>query len=517
MTNKPIKHIAIVGGGTAGWLSAGVLAARLQAQFGSAVTVTLLESPDVKTVGVGEGTWPSMRRTLKAIGVSETELIRRCNATFKQGARFCRWVTGEASDSYYHPLIQPNGFQEFNLAPFWLRARSDQSFSAAVCPQDALCDQGLGPKKITTPEYAGIANYAYHLDAGAFAEFLREHCVEKLGVVHKRAHVNQVELNSQGDINQLHTSEGVIAADFFVDCTGSRCLLLGETLKVPFVSVLDQLFVDQALAVHVPYADENTPIASHTISTAQSCGWIWDIGLQNRRGVGYVFSRAHTSAEAAERELMRYLAEGGTDVSALSARQIAINPGHRQQFWKNNCVAIGMAAGFLEPLEASAILLIEICAGFIADQFPVTRNAMEQVAHKYNETFLYRWARIIDFLKLHYVLSQRTDTEFWCDNRNSNSISDALQNWLQYWAEQSPWHGDFDRAVEVFPPASFQYVLYGMGFKTQTAWPPVSQAAETRAESLFAQTRDDTERLLASLPVHRELINKIKHYGLQSV
>ncbi|AFV00531.1 tryptophan halogenase family protein [Simiduia agarivorans] len=517
MENKAVRKVVIVGGGTAGWLTAGVLAARLRSQSGHAVSVTLVESPAVKTVGVGEGTWPSMRRTLKAIGVSETELIRRCNATFKQGAKFARWVTGSAQDHYYHPLIQPNGFHDFNLAPYWLKQSEQASFSAAVCPQDALCDAGLAPKKITTPEYAGIANYAYHLDAGAFADFLREHCVTRLDVLHRQAHVSEVRSDDQGDIVGVETNQGLIAGDFFIDCTGSQSLLLGQQLQVPFVCKKHQLFVDQALAVHVPYDSDDAPVASHTVSTAQSAGWIWDIGLQNRRGVGHVYSSAHQSPEMAERELMDYIAASGASVENLSPKHIAIHPGHRAQFWKNNCVAIGMSAGFLEPLEASAILLIEIAAGYIADQFPASRFAMEQLARKYNDTFLYRWERIIEFLKLHYVLSQRSDTAFWRDNRNAQSMPESLQQWLSYWREQSPWHGDFDRAVEVFPAASYQYVLYGMGFETRTDWPPVSEQSLARARTLFQQAQSDTNQLLRGLPDHRTLLNKIKHYGLQAV
>ncbi|BFM13285.1 tryptophan 7-halogenase [Simiduia litorea] len=516
--NKPILSVVIVGGGTAGWLSAGTLAAKLNAATDRAVSISLVESPNLPTIGVGEGTWPSLRRTLKTMGIRETDFIRQCDVGFKQGAKFSRWVNGKNTDAYYHPLILPKAFSEVNLAPQWLKNTEQTTFSAAVCPQDALCDAGLGPKKITTPEYAGLANYAYHLDAGAFSEFIRQHCIQNLGVHHYFGDVEEIINAENGDIAAVVTKQqGRIDADLFIDCTGSRSLLLGGHFGIPFLSCKDTLFIDTALAVHAPYATPDSPLATHTTSTAQRAGWIWDIGLPSRRGVGHVFSSAHTSVDQAHDELMAYLRPSTPNLNDLQVRQIAINPGHREKFWHKNCVAIGMSAGFLEPLEASAILLIEIAGNFIADQFPTSRVAMEQVATRFNETFLYRWARIIDFLKLHYVLSQRTDSAFWVDNRDANSIPESLASQLLYWQEQCPWHSDFDRAVEVFPAASYQYVLYGMGFHTRTDLHPQSQKYQQRAHQLREQNQRETQQLLSSLPVHRELIEKIHQYGLQAV
>src|SRR6185503_13823292 len=169
----------------------------------------------------------------------------------------------------------------------------------------------------------------------------------------------------------------------------------------------DVLFCDTALAMQVPYESEASPIASHTISTAQSAGWIWDIGLPTRRGIGYVYSSRHSSADAAEGELRRYLGPAG---ASLPVRSIPIRAGHRETFWKRNCVAVGLAAGFLEPLEASAIVLIELSAKLIAEQMPVCREVMDLIAARFNSTTHYRWGRIIDFLKLHYVLTRRQDS-----------------------------------------------------------------------------------------------------------
>jgi tryptophan halogenase len=510
----PIKNIVIVGGGTAGWLTAGVIAARHQGRIKSgAFSVTLVESPNVPIIGVGEGTWPTLRNTLEKIGVSETDLFRHCDAAFKQGARFARWTTGAVDDGYYHPLMLPQGFTQLNLAPHWLE-QEQGSFCDAVTPQGMLCDAGLAPKTITTPEYQAVANYAYHLDAGKFAPFIQKHCTRTLGVRHVLADVKSVNLAENGDIASLATEQaGEIAGDLFVDCSGFRSLLLGQAMGVGFRDCSDVLFCDTAMAMQVPYATPDAPIASHTISTAHSAGWTWDIGLPTRRGVGYVYSSRHISDEKAEEELRAYI---GPDAKGLSARKIPIRSGHRETFWKNNCVAVGLAAGFLEPLESSAIVLIELSAKLIAEQMPPNREVMDIVSARFNEVNHYRWGRIIDFLKLHYVLTRRPE-KFWQDNTDPAGIPERLRHLLQLWKYQPPWFFDeFDRLEEVFPAASYQYVLYGMGFRSEI---PAGENSGTAAmaRSYMAENAVLARKMLASLPRNRDLLNKIGEYGMQAI
>ncbi|HEY8567693.1 tryptophan 7-halogenase, partial [Microbulbifer sp.] len=189
----------------------------------------------------------------------------------------------------------------------------------------------------------------------------------------------------------------------------------------------------------------------------------------------------------------------------------------REKFWHRNCVAIGLSAGFLEPLEASALVLVEISANMIAEQFPASRAAMDVVARRFNDTFRYRWDRIIDFLKLHYVLTKRTDSRFWIDNCARETIPESLQELLTLWRYQPPWHDDFDRAVEVFPAASYQYVLYGMGFHTESNAFGLSNAYREQAQQLIQQKNRATQQLFNSLEKHRDLINKICQYGLQRI
>ncbi len=516
---RMITSVCIVGGGAAGWLTAGLLAARRSNPDGSGLKVTLVESESIGIIGVGEGTWPTMRNTLKKIGISETDFMRRCNASFKQGAKFARWRTGGDDDFYYHPLVLPEGFPMVDLAPYWNAAAMSQpgtpSFSDAVCFQEFLCERGLAPKLISSPEFGGIANYAYHLDAHQFASMVQEHCIEKLGVRHIVDDVIEVERGEDGDIAAIiNQRTGRLEADLYVDCTGFASRLLGEALEVPFIDCNDVLFIDRALAVQVPYESGDSPVASHTVSTGQKHGWIWDIGLKNRRGVGYVYSSRHAEGDDVEAELAAYV---GPQFSELKTREIAIRAGHRAQFWKGNCVAVGMSAGFLEPLEASALVMTELSADYIAAMLPATRSGMEVVAARYNEITQYRWDRVIEFLKLHYVLSERNDTAFWRDNRDPASIPQRLTDQLELWRYNSPSELDFSSSHEMFPAASYQYVLFGMGFKMDPGLQAHALRDPLAAQQAFERNAMLKRQLATKLPTTRDLLSKLELYEFQKI
>ena len=513
-----VKRLVIVGGGSAGWLTAGVIAADHRARAGGGLTVMLLESPDVSPIGVGEGTWPTMRDTLRRIGVSETDFIRECDASFKQGSKFERWVDGREHDYYFHPFVVPQGYTETNLVAGWLKRHATTPFADLVSFQPHLCAQGKAPKQITTPEYAAVANYAYHLDAGKFGAFLRDHCVGKLGVQHVVDHMTGIEASDNGDIAAVVTRDhGSLAGDLFIDCTGLNSWLLGGHFGVPFLSQQHVLFSDTALALQIPYAEERTPIASNTISVAQSSGWIWDIGLPTRRGVGHVFSSSHTSVEAAERELVDYVTRTGGEVPAATPRKLSFKPGFRRQFWHRNCVAIGLSAGFIEPLEASALALVELSAGMLSDEMPATRGDMDIVARRFNDFFTYRWERVVDFLKLHYILSQRDDSDFWRDNRRAESIPERLRELLTLWRHQPPSRYDLHRVEEVFPSASYQYVLYGMGFRPEPTGFTRRSDDPDRADEYFREAAQLTRKFLGGLPTNRDLLDHIRKNGLHRI
>ncbi|HEY7638627.1 MAG TPA: tryptophan halogenase family protein [Steroidobacteraceae bacterium] len=518
MTMGPVKQVVIAGGGSAGWLTAGVIAADHCAAADSGLQVTVIESPDVGPIGVGEGTWPTMRDTLRRIGVSESDFLRECDASFKQGSRFNGWRDGHDDDYYFHPFVVPQGYTETNLVAGWLQRHADVPFADLVSFQPHLCVQNKAPKQAATPEYAAVANYAYHLDAGKFGMFLRKHCTERLGARLVLDHVVGIQSHPNGDIAALQTrSQGPLAADLFVDCTGLQSLLLGRHYETPFVSQKHVLFNDSALALQVPYSDGNSPIASQTVSTAQSSGWIWDIGLPTRRGIGHVYSSAHTCDDQAEAELRSYVERVAGPANGGTARKLTFEPGYRRHFWHRNCVAIGLSAGFIEPLEASALALVELSAAMLSDQMPATREEMDIVARRFNDSFTYRWERVIDFLKLHYVLSRRRSSAFWRDNVDAATVPDRLRDLLVLWRHQPPSRYDLHRIEEVFPSASYQYVLYGMGFRPEPAVSVRRCDDGERADAFFRDTAALTGKMLAALPSNRELITHIRRHGLPRI
>ncbi len=397
MSRREVKSIVIIGGGTAGWLTAGILASRLRTRvLQKELTITLCESPNIPTVGVGEGTWPTMPSTLSSMGISETEFIRECDVSFKQGSKFVNWGSDKQQNYYYHPFEVPIGSLEGLLPEYWIHNTNQGSLSQLFTTQEQLCEHNIAPKAITHAEYAKAANYGYHLNAGKFAGFLQKHCVNKLGVQHVLSEVTDVNLSVSGDIQSVVLSEkGELSGDLFVDCTGFQSLLLGQTLGVKFKSVKHLLFADTALATQVQYPTANHAIKPYTQSTAQEAGWIWDIGLPSRRGVGHVFSSKYTDLTSAQDKLLKYIQETGGDDKSLEIRKINFEAGHREKFWHKNCVAVGLSAGFLEPLEASALVLVELSAMMIADQLPPTHGVMHIAQQRFNRTFHYRWGGLL--------------------------------------------------------------------------------------------------------------------------
>jgi len=492
-------RIVIVGGGTAGWLSACVLAARVPG-----AEVILVESPDVATIGVGEGTWPTMRRTLQRIGIDEVEFLTACDASFKQGSRFVGWATGAPDDAYYHPFTPPIEGEARGIMRGWQDAAAAAPFAAAVSPQPRICSLDLAPRQRAMSGYVGALNYGYHLDAAKLAALLSRHAVERLGVRHVRGHVTGVEAQDDGDIAAVRIRDGdPVAGDLFIDCTGQAALLIGGHFGAPFIDRSDVLFNDRALAVQIP-VEPGSRIASQTDATAHSAGWIWDIGLPTRRGVGCVYSSAFIEDDAAAATLAAYL---GRDPGDLNARRIAFRSGHRARFWERNCVAVGLSAGFLEPLEASAIVLIELSLDALVDNFPVDRAAMDIQARRFNDLFRYRWDRIVEFLKLHYVPSRRTEP-YWRAHRDAASIPDRLVELLTLWRHQPPSQADFPAIDEIFPAASYQYVLYGMGHAVPPDGPlAVDANAAVRA---MAQAAQRGRALAASLPTNRAYLDALR-------
>jgi len=505
-----IQKVAIIGGGTAGWLAANHLG---KALLNKNVSITLIESPDIPTIGVGEGTVPTIRKTLQSFGISETEFIKRCDVTFKQSIKFQNWLDKglHGPANFYHHLFDPPSPLGDDLSALWLQTPS-QDYSKLVSSQHDVCEANLAPKLITTPEYQAIQGYAYHLNAAKFALLLADNAQQKFAVNHIKANVVEAKLHLDGSIDSLMLDTiGEQQFDFYIDCSGFESILLAKALKVPFVDKSAQLFVNKAVVVQVP-TEPDAIIPPYTKATAHQGGWIWDIALSSRRGIGLVYSNAHLEDEQAQQKLNRYL-DGR--LSEYSYRTIPMNVGYRKQFWAKNCVALGLAQGFLEPIEATSIMLTDFAAGYLANRFPTSTEQMAALSERFNHTMTYAWERVVEFAKMHYCLSDRTDSDFWIDNRNSETIPEGLQNKLALWNQYVPMSEDLFSKFEVFNVENYLYVLYGMKYMTKT--PQINEHSLIEANKHADKIAQRANMLCQQLPSHRELLQKIHQFGLQKL
>lgn len=507
------RSILIVGGGTAGWLTAAYLAKHLRIAEQSHLEITLLESPDIGIIGVGEATFPTIRNTLQFLGIDEARFIRETSATFKQGIRFndWAWAPGEGKrHQYFHPFEAPFSTDGSSLAPYWLLQdeKTRAPFAEAMTIQARVADAQRAPKRPHEGNFAGPLNYAYHFDAAKLAQVLAERSRE-LGVRHIQGLLNEVVLDDTGAIDHVMSLEhGRLEADLYIDCSGFRAELIGQALKVPIKSARSILFADRALACKIPYDRPDAPIQSFTVATAHEAGWTWDIGLNGARGVGCVYSSDHLTDDRAEEILRGYI---GKTAAEVTPRSLAFDAGYRQKQWVKNCVAVGLAGGFLEPLESTGVVLIEAAVAIIAELFP-HNGPISAPAFRFNELMTARYDNIITFLKLHYCLSKRTEP-FWRDNTDAASIPERLADLLEQWRYRPPTRYDFILDLETFAFFNYQYILYGMGFKTDLSpgraeFPDVAAAARQ-----FAKIQTFGERATHDLPSHRDLISQINRFG----
>jgi tryptophan halogenase len=503
------RSILIVGGGTAGWLTAAYLARVLALADNRQLRITLLESPDIAIVGVGEGTFPTIRETLRFIGVDEASFIRRTSATFKQGILFSDWrhaPRGGERHRYFHPFEAPFYSEGTSLVPYWLLQdeKSRPSFAEAVTIQDKVAGARRGPKGAEEPDFGGPLNYAYHVDATRLADLLAERARE-LGVEHVAGEVVETILDERGQIAHVVTADGRrLSADVYVDCTGFRAELIGKALGSPFSSVRDRLFTNRAVTCKVGYDDPEAPIESYTLAAAHEAGWTWDIGLAGARGIGCVYSSDHVDDDRAMAILRDYI---GPRFDEGAVRQIAFEAGYRQRQWIGNCVAIGLSAGFLEPLEATGLVLIEAAVGMLAELFP-HHGPVDAPARRFNQLMAARFDNIVKFLKLHYCLSEREEP-FWRDNTDPKTIPEALQDLLEQWRYRPPGRFDFILDVESFAFFNYQYSLYGMGFQTDLSAGRSDFPKVAEAERLFKRIRAFGDKAAHDLPPHRALIDQI--------
>ena len=504
-----IRHILIVGGGVAGWLTAAFLA-RTLGTAADGVRVTLARTRDIGLAGVDEGTLPALRGMLAAIGLDEARFVQACDATFRQGTAFADW--SRAGERYVHPLEAPSqrpGMPE--LTPYWLlgQASTDdtpRSLADAVSAQPRVAEAARAPKRATDGDWVGPLSYAYHVDPDRFAALLAEHA-QSLGVECVEATVDDVQLRADGQVAAVVTREhGALTADLFVDCTGVRATLIGGALGVASKPVDDVLFVDRALTLQLPWPAADAALPSCTIATAQDAGWTWDVALHGHRSVGYAWSSRHASDAQAEQVLRRHV---GPAAETMTPRYVRLDTGYRQTPWAGNCVAVGASAGLLEPLESSGIGLVESALRLLVRLLPADGD-MEPAARQFNEQMQARFEGAVDFLKLHYALSHRDDSAFWRDNADPASWTPALRERLARWRRRPPCPLDFSADLALYPLASWQYVLYGMGYRTSlphepAAWP---RPAEARLE--FARIAQAAQHASSELPDHRTLVDALR-------
>ena len=452
-----IKSVLIVGGGSAGWITANMLNADMK-RANLPVQITLIESPDIPTIGVGEATVPSIRRTMTGIGLSEQDLMQSAEATFKTLIRFIDWNKGEAYDHPFDRRPRPGSEQ---LARQW-SARNGKRFDQTVSVLSQIADENLAPKTPQTPQYQANFPYAYHLDAIKLANRLSDFGRER-GIQHVQAKIEAVSVQPDGQIASVTTDQGeTYSADLFVDCTGFRSVLLGDALNVGVKTYSDYLLCDRAVTMRVPY-DVYKPeqIVTYTRSIARDAGWQWDINLQTRRGLGYVYSSAFLSDDEAEAQLRAF---EGPHTKDIPANRIKFASTKRHVSWKKNCVAIGLSDGFLEPLESSGLYMIEYGAQMLGLMLQDFAHAPDATIRNFNRNMDDLYEEVLSFINLHYVISNRRDTLFWRAATADSAIWSGLKDKLEIWQNRPPHDMDMHGPQRLFALDSFEFILHGMNY-----------------------------------------------------
>lgn len=495
--DRKIRKIVIVGGGTAGWMAAASFV-RFLKPLGC--RIELIESEEIGTIGVGEATIPPIIDFIRILGLDENDLVKACRASFKLGIQFKDWT--RIGHTYTHPFGQ-TGF-DFDGVPFagvWQKlfkagraARLDE-----YCLQAMAGEQGkfMRPARVTPNSPLERITYALHFDAVLFARYLRNWS-EKRGVIRTEGKVRDVQLKAEnGFIETLKLEDGrLIEGDLFIDCTGFRGLLIEQALKTGYEDWSGFLPCNRAAAVPCV---RNTPPASLTLSIARESGWQWRIPLQHRTGNGYVYCDAFISDEEAREKLLANL-EGKPLAEPLMLR---FTTGRRRKFWNKNCVALGLASGFLEPLESTSIHLVQRALAVLIKLFP-DRTFEEANIDRYNKLLTWEFERVRDFLVLHYSTNERDDTAFW---RHCKTIAhpDSLTEKIEFFRG----YGRIEREdTELFPAQSWLYVMLGQNISPRSYDP----LADTLDSALMIRNIENIRKVVAecaaAMPMHQDYIDR---------
>jgi tryptophan 6-halogenase len=458
-TNIPpaIRKIVIVGGGSAGWMTAMILA---NALIRHGIEISVLESPMVGIIGVGEGSTPWLRGFFDSLGIEESEWMPECNATYKCGITFDGWSTKPGFESYFHPFASM--LDNLTMTQFVHNAQARLN-GADVCAHpnrffiaSYLAHNNLAPKPVRT--FPFDVWYGYHFDSVLLGQYLHKKALQR-GVKYTKCHVTGVQLNERGDIASVSIKDGdPVTADIFVDCTGFAGILIQQALGTPFVSFSNNLFNDAAIAMPTPIGDD---IPSQTISTALKHGWRWKIPLTSRYGNGYVYSSAFCSADDAEHELREGL---GMLDSDTQARHLKMKIGRVTKHWNRNCLAVGLAQGFIEPLEATALLFIQRTATTFVE-FLEAGDLSEAAHDRFNQRVNDHFEGTRDYIVTHYKTNTRRDTEYWRANAENTNLSDSLRQLYGLWMSGKSIAADVGRQAigKGYPVFSWYCIMSGMG------------------------------------------------------
>lgn len=509
-----IRSIVIVGGGTAGWMTA----AYLNAAFGARIRVTLVESAAVSRIGVGEATFSTIRHFFDYLGLDEKDWLPRCAGSYKLGIRFQDWT--RKGEHFYHPFERMRTVEGFPLADWWLKLGDRAAPMDRSCfLTSALSEARRSPRMLdgslfvsgldgslgrsTLDEQRAQFPYAYHFDADRVAEYLCDHAVRR-GVRRVVDDVVRIGRDERGWVTEVTTAgHGPLAGDLFVDCTGFRSLLLGGELDEPFESFQDVLPNNRAVALRVPREDHATT-APYTTATALSAGWMWTIPLYRRDGNGYVYSDEFISPEEAERELRAAVAPGRDD---LPANHVQMRIGRHRRSWVHNCVAIGLSSAFVEPLESTGIFFIQHAIEQLVKHFPDEHFDPALVA-AYNTRINRAVDGVKEFLILHYKAAGRSDTPYWkatADREMPSGIAARLElaqvRLLDDETIYPYYHG--------FESYSWNAMTLGLGHLPRTPPPALEHVDPAPALAEFARLRRQAEEMVAALPSCHEYLDSI--------
>ncbi|MGV9388354.1 tryptophan halogenase family protein [Streptomyces olivaceus] len=508
-----IRNIVVVGGGTAGWMTA----TYLKRTFGDRLDITLVESARVGTVGVGEATFSTIRHFFAHLGLQERDWMPHCAASYKSAIRYADWR--KPGTHFYHPFERLRSVDDFSLDEWWLRLDADvESFDTATMLIPTLCENNRSPRFMDGSLFASrlthaVADigeqraqfpYAYHFDAGLLADFLRDYGTAR-GVRHILDDVVEVRQDERGWISAVTTREhGDIAGQLFVDCSGFRGMLVNQVLNEPFLSYEDVLPNNRAVALRVPVDVEEQDLAPYTTATAVDAGWIWTIPLYGRIGTGYVYSDEFCDPEEAERTLRAFAAP---DQPELEANHIRMRVGRNRNSWVKNCVAVGLSSGFVEPLESTGIFFIQQAVEQLVRHFPDDRWD-PGLAKAFNA----RMAEVLDgvkeFLVLHYRCAARDDTPYW-KAAKSRPLPDGMAERIEAWRTLMPEDTSIYQPFHGFEGYNWKIMLIGLGAQPPAARPALAGLDPAPARAELAHVRAEAARLVDELPSAHEYLRNL--------